>query len=55
MILPICKPEREQVLSGGPVKFSLVREAAQLSAKCFQDGRGSGTFRFTEIRVLFRL
>ncbi len=39
---------REQVLSGGPAKFSLVREAGRIECEgSFQDGKGSGTFRFT--------
>jgi hypothetical protein len=39
---------RQQVLSGGPVKFSLVREAGRIDFDgAFQDGKGSGTFRFT--------
>jgi len=39
---------REQVLSGGPAKFSLVREAGRIDCEGnFQNGKGSGTFRFT--------
>ncbi len=39
---------REQALSGGPVNFSLVREAGRIDCEgSFQDGKGSGTFRFT--------
>ena len=39
---------REQALSGGPVKFSLVREAGRIDLEgTFQDGKGSGTFTFT--------
>ena len=39
---------REQVLSGGPVSFSLVREAGRVDFEgSFQNGKGSGTFRFT--------
>ncbi len=39
---------REQLLSGGPAKFSLVREAGRIECEgSFQDGKGSGTFRFT--------
>ena len=38
---------REQALSGGPVSFSLVREAGRVEMEgSFQNGRGSGTFRF---------
>lgn len=39
---------REQVLNGGPVSFSLVREAGRVDFEgSFQNGKGSGTFRFT--------
>ena len=39
---------REQALRGGPVNFSLVREAGRIDCEgSFQDGKGSGTFRFT--------
>lgn len=39
---------REQALTGGPVSFSLVREAGRIDfAGSFQNGKGSGTFRFT--------
>lgn len=39
---------REQVLSGGAVKFSLVREAGTIECEGnFQNAKGSGTFRFT--------
>jgi len=39
---------REQVLGGGPVNFSLVREAGRIDCEgSFQNGNGSGTFRFT--------
>lgn len=38
---------REQALSGGPVNFSLVREAGRIDLEgTFRDGKGSGTFRF---------
>jgi len=39
---------REQALSGGPVSFSMVREAGRIDFEgTFQNGKGSGTFRFT--------
>jgi len=39
---------REQALNGGPVSFSLVREAGRIDMEgSFQNGKGSGTFRFT--------
>lgn len=39
---------REQVERGGPVQFSLVREAGTIACEgTFQNGKGSGTFRFT--------
>lgn len=38
---------RDQVTNGGPVKFSLVREAGRIDCEgSFQNGKGSGTFRF---------
>ncbi len=39
---------REQVLSGGQVRFSFVREAGTIDCEgSFQNEKGSGTFRFT--------
>lgn len=39
---------REQALGSGPVNFSLVREAGRIDCEgSFQNGKGSGTFRFT--------
>jgi len=39
---------REQAVNGGPVNFSLVREAGRVDLEgTFQNGKGSGTFRFT--------
>ena len=39
---------REQALRGGPVRFSLAREAGTIECEgSFQNGKGSGTFRFT--------
>jgi len=39
---------RDQVQNGGPVSFSLVREAGRIDMEgSFQNGKGSGTFRFT--------
>jgi hypothetical protein len=39
---------REQALSGGPVRFSLVREAGRIDCEgTFENGKGSGTFQFT--------
>jgi hypothetical protein len=38
---------REQAMSGGAVKFSLAREAGTIDCEgSFQNGKGSGTFRF---------
>ena len=39
---------REQALSGGQVRFSIVREAGTIECEgSFQNEKGSGTFRFT--------
>jgi hypothetical protein len=39
---------REQALNGGPVRFSLVREAGRIDLEgTFQNGKGAGTFTFT--------
>ena len=39
---------REQVINGGAVNFSIVREAGRIDCEgTFQNGKGSGTFRFT--------
>lgn len=39
---------REQAKAGGPVSFSLVREAGRIDLEgTFQNGKGSGTYRFT--------
>ena len=39
---------REQIEAGGPVRFTLSREAGTVDAEgSFQNGKGSGTFRFT--------
>jgi hypothetical protein len=39
---------REQALNGGPVSFSVVRDAGRIDCEgSFQNGKGAGTFRFT--------
>jgi hypothetical protein len=39
---------REQVVNGGPVRFTLAREAGNIDCEgTFQNSKGSGTFRFT--------
>lgn len=39
---------REQVMKGGPVAFTLAREAGTISCEGnFKNGKGAGTFRFT--------
>lgn len=39
---------REQVLNGGPARFTLAREAGTIDCEgSFRDRKGSGTFRFT--------
>lgn len=39
---------REQVVNGGPVKFSLAREAGNIDCEgTLQNSKGAGTFRFT--------
>jgi hypothetical protein len=39
---------RETALNGGPVRFSLVREAGRIDLEgTFTNGKGSGTFNFT--------
>lgn len=39
---------RDQAMGTGPVSFSLIREAGRIDCEgTFQNGKGSGTFRFT--------
>ena len=39
---------RDQATNGGPVNFSVVREAGRIDCQgSFQNGKGSGTFQFT--------
>jgi hypothetical protein len=39
---------RESALNGGPVRFSLVREAGRIDLEgSFENGKGAGTFNFT--------